>query len=137
MAYCIPAIVAVPKPSFPARCKHFSRSSLAAFSSHHFPVPSGLLSSITSTSACGATSQIASTNRGRFSISLYVATVTSVFGMGDSRAPIELHGPPQPLGKSHRGLISEHRLGPRNVSQTVPHVPCPLWLKNGLNIRSY
>src|SRR5215210_4577628 len=71
------AMIAVPRPSFPGRCRAFTRGSLAASSSTTRPVPSGELSSTTSTSACGANWWISAINREMLSRSSYVATETS------------------------------------------------------------
>src|SRR5260221_4565590 len=59
------------KQNFPLICSsQCNRGSAAARRSHHAPVPSGELSSITSKSTSGANRNTSSTNRGRFSISL-------------------------------------------------------------------
>src|SRR5260370_577258 len=82
--------MAVPRPSFPWRCRTWTRRSALVISSASRPVPSGELSSMTSTSPAGAWAWISAIRGARLSRSLYVAIMTRMRGSAtgdDTRAP--------------------------------------------------
>src|SRR5688572_17470335 len=75
-AHSNPARYAFPSPDLAGRCRTCTRPVEAASSSASCPVPSGELSSTTSTSSRGSCWRIAGTTSGRLTRSLYVGTTT-------------------------------------------------------------
>jgi len=89
------------------RCRTLICASAAASSSASRPVPSGLLSSTTRTSASGVAARTRPTISGRFSRSLYVGMITTM-------RPSVLHGqvpllPPGANRRHYRGHAQEDR----------------------------
>src|SRR5919202_2723503 len=79
-----PCTSARPRPSFATRCTTVTRGSRDATASAIAPVPSGELSSMTSTCASGSAAWIPATIASKFSRSLYVGRRTTSLVRGAS-----------------------------------------------------